>query len=91
MATAEQPVGSNFMFPYNASLRYNYLFGFPRTTLANYNNRRSWPSMEGKAKPGWVAGIVEKEQAMLRQQQKVAASTKVTQAIGNGTKGKGAK
>ncbi|KAH0346532.1 hypothetical protein KCU81_g3917, partial [Aureobasidium melanogenum] len=40
--TTDQPIGSNFMFPYNLQYNAHYLDGFHRTTLANYNNKRKW-------------------------------------------------
>jgi hypothetical protein len=47
MGTSKQPIGNNFMWPYDPKARYDYIFGHHRTTIANYNNLRYWPAMEG--------------------------------------------
>lgn len=58
MGTDDQPLGSNFMFPYDLVARRAYIQGHHRTTMAQYNNRHEWPALKDNDKDAWGKHIV---------------------------------
>lgn len=68
LGTARMPIGANFLVPFDAVRRRQYLLGFDRPTIGYYNNHiRNFPMFNSTNWKKWVDELVEREQRALQQ------------------------